>query len=155
MYVFDTMVLSQQFRFYYRRRFPTLWSNFEAMYSEDLITSTREVRRELANSNDANIMREINRFKELFTTPTDAEENYVTRIFNVRHFRQNIPQKTLLKGGRNADPWLIARAAYVNGIVVTNELFRVHAAGIPNICRHFNVKYMSFEEFMERENWTF
>ena len=155
MYVFDTMVLSQQFRFYYRQRFPTLWLNFEAMVDEGRITSTREVRRELENSNDASILAEINKYKELFPTPTTVEEDHVGRIFAIRHFRQNIPRKTLLKGGRNADPWLIARAANVKGSVVTNEAFREHAAGIPNICRRFGVEYLSFEDFMERENWSF
>jgi len=155
MYVFDTMVLSQLFRFYYRRRFPTLWSHFESMVAEVRITSTREVRRELVNSNDATILAEINKFKELFPTPSAFEEEYVGKIFAIRHFRQNIPRKTLLKGGRNADPWLIARAARVDGIVVTNEAFREHAAGIPNICSRFNVEFLSFEDFMEKENWTF
>lgn len=155
MYVFDTMVLSQQFRFYYRQRFPTLWSNFEAMVIDGRITSTREVRRELENSNDASILAEINKFKQLFPTPTEFEEEFVGRIFAIRHFRQNIPRKTLLKGGRNADPWLIARAKLVDGIVVTNESFRDHGVGIPNICMSFGVDYLSFEAFMEKENWTF
>ncbi len=155
MYVFDTMVLSQQFRFYYRKRFPTLWSYFEAMVEDGRITSTREVRRELENSNDASILVEINKYNNLFPTPTTIEEDYVGKIFTIRHFRQNIPRKTLLKGGRNADPWLIARAAIVDGIVVTNEAFREHAAGIPNICRRFGVAYLSFDEFMGTEGWTF
>lgn len=155
MYVFDTMVLSQQFRFYYRQRFPSLWSNFETMVAEERITSTREVRRELENSNDASIMREIDKFRILFATPSKVEEDFVAKIFTVRHFRQNIPQKTLLKGGRNADPWLIARGANVDGYVVTNEAFRDHGAGIPNICRHFGVDYLSFDDFMGREGWVF
>lgn len=155
MYVFDTMVLSQQFRFYYRQRFPTLWSNFEALVADGRITSTREVRRELENSNDANILAEINKYRQLFPTPTAMEEGFVAKIFAVPHFRQNIPRQTLLKGGRNADPWIIAHAANFNGIVVTNEMFRDHGAGIPNICMHFNVKRLSFEEFMENEGWTF
>ncbi|MDE0554935.1 MAG: DUF4411 family protein [Candidatus Poribacteria bacterium] len=155
MYVFDTMVLSQQFRFYYRQRFPSLWSNFESLVAEGQITSTREVRRELENSNDAKILAEINKYRKLFPTPTVAEEEFVGSIFAIRHFRQNIPNKTLLKGGRNADPWLIARAALVDGIVVTNETFRDHAAGIPNICQRFDITYLSFDEFMGREGWVF
>jgi len=125
------------------------------MVEEGRITSTREVRRELENSNDAKILVEINKYKELFPTPTTLEEDYVGRIFAIRHFRQNIPRKTLLKGGRNADPWLIARAAHVDGIVITNESFREHAAAIPNICRRFGVKYLPFEDFMELEGWRF
>ena len=155
MYVFDTMVLSQQFRFYYKLRFPTLWTRFEEMVAAGQITSTREVRRELENSNDSRILEEIKEFKELFPIPTDKEEDFVSKIFGVRHFTHNIPQKALLKGGRNADPWLIARASIFKGIVVTNESYRKNSAGIPNICRYFNIEYLSFEEFMEKENWTF
>lgn len=155
MYVFDTMVLSQQFRFYYRLRFPTLWTKFETMIVEERITSTREVRRELVNSNDESILREVNKYRYLFPTPTQDEEDFVGRIFGIRHFRHNIPQKTLLKGGLNADPWIIARAATVDGTVVTNEKFRDHAAAIPNICEHFDIKYLSFDDFMGKENWTF
>ncbi len=155
MYVFDTMVLSQQFRFYYRLRFPTLWSNFETMVVEGRITSTREVRRELQNSNDDAILTEIDKFGQLFPTPTEAEEGFVGQIFGVRHFHHNIPQKALLKGGHNADPWLIARAAVFDGTVVTNGKYRENSAKIPNICRHFSIDYLSFEGFMERVNWTF
>ncbi len=55
----------------------------------------------------------------------------------------------------NADPFVIAKAA-VNGFsVVTMEHLRENAAKIPNICNHFDIPWMSLEEFMEAEGWQF
>ena len=155
MYVFDTMVFSQIFRFYYRRRFPSLWKRFEEMVGNKRIPSTREVKRELNDFGNGAFQTELTEFTELFPTPTNFEEDFVTEIYKVPHFRQQFPQKNLLKGGRNADPWVIARARVLNGAVVTNESEPKDSARIPNICRHFNIDCMTFEEFMEREDWTF
>ena len=121
MYVFDTMVFSQIFRFYYRRRFPSLWKRFEEMVGNKRITSTREVKRELNDFGNGVFQTELTEFTELFPTPTNFEEDFVTEIYEVPHFRQQFPQKNLLKGGRNADPWVIARATVLNGAVVRNE----------------------------------
>ena len=63
--------------------------------------------------------------------------------------------KKLLRGGRVADPFAIARAACENRIVVTTELMKPNAVKIPNICAHFGVGCMSLAEFMDAENWTF
>jgi hypothetical protein len=76
-------------------------------------------------------------------------------VYGVPHFHQNIEQQKLLKGGRNADPFIIARAATENRTVVTMELFKQNAAKIPNICRYFGVRCMTLEEFMEAEGWEF
>src|SRR6266571_2745716 len=91
----------------------------------------------------------------LFSTPTAAEGAFVARIYAVQHFHQNLEQQKLLKGGRNADPFIIARAAVEGRTVVTMELFKENAAKVPNICRHFSVPCMTLEEFMEAEQWQF
>ena len=56
---------------------------------------------------------------------------------------------SLLKGGNNADPFVIAKAAIEDLAVVTMEEFKPNAAKIPNICRHFNVRCLSLQQFME------
>ncbi len=91
----------------------------------------------------------------LFAMPTAAEGAFVARIYGVAHFQQNIEQQKLLKGGRNADPFVIAKAAVEGHTVVTMEQFRANAAKIPNICRHFGVPCLSLEEFFEAEGWEF
>ena len=80
---------------------------------------------------------------------------FVAKIYQVQHFQQNIEQKKMLKGGNNADPFVIARAAVAGATVVTMEQKKQGAAKIPNICEHFKVPCVSLEEFMQAEGWTF
>ena len=72
-----------------------------------------------------------------------------------QHFQQNIERQKLLKGGKNTDAFVVARASVLEGTVATLEQLKPHAARIPNICDHFDVPCMTLEEFMEAENWRF
>jgi hypothetical protein len=45
----------------------------------------------------------------------------VTKIFAVKHFQHNIEQKKLYKGGYNADAFVVAKAAVIEGTVVTKD----------------------------------
>lgn len=74
-----------------------------------------------------------------------------------RRFRSRAPieQQKLLKGGKNADPFVIAKAAIDGRAVVTMEQLRPNAVKIPNICQYFGVKCLSLDEFMEEEGWQF
>jgi Zn-dependent peptidase ImmA (M78 family)/transcriptional regulator with XRE-family HTH domain len=86
-----------------------------------------------------------NRFAAQFLVPEKA----------VPRFQQNIEQKKLLRGGKVADPFVIARAACEDRTVVTVEVMKPNAVKIPNICAHFGVRCLSLPEFMEAEGWTF
>ena len=155
MYVFDASPLSVLLRNFYPDRFPTLWKNFDALIREDKITSTREVRRELERIVDADIPQWLEDNKTLFPTPTAEEAEWVTKIYAVRNFQHNITQQDLLRGGYNADAFVIARAKTISGLVVTQEKASPNSARIPNICRHFQVPCCNFEEFMQKEGWKF
>ena len=72
------------------------------------------------------------------------------RVWRSKHW-----QRKLLKGGKNADPFVIARAAVEGGIVVTMEQLKPKAAKIPNICQHFGIQCLTLDEFMEAEGWEF
>ena len=154
-YVFDTNAFSHLFHSYYRSRFPTLWANFDDLIADGLITSTREVAREIKDDRVKALRDWAKEQKELFPTPTAAEAQFVVGIFAVPHFQQIIEKKKLLKGGKNADPFVIARAAVLQAAVVTMESDSPNAARIPNICRHFKIECMSLEDFMENEDWKF
>jgi Zn-dependent peptidase ImmA (M78 family) len=93
--------------------------------------------------------------RKLFETPTAEEGAFVAKIYAVRRFQQNIEQKKLLRGGKVADPFVIAKAACENRTVVTIEVKKHNAVKIPNICEHFGVNCLSLPEFMEAEGWTF
>ena len=93
--------------------------------------------------------------KHLFPAPTGAEGAFVASIFAVRHFQQVIEQKKLLKGGKNADPFVVARAASLKATVVTMEGKPKNGANILNVCNHFDIDCVSLEGFMQREGWRF
>jgi len=154
MYVFDTSPLSNLFRHFYRRRFPTLWEQFDGLIADGTVTSTREVRREL----DLYAYLDEQWVRDnggIFTTPTAAETQIIREIYAVPHFQQNIELKKIQKGGLNADPFVVAKAHAGGGVVITLEGAPPNAAKIPNICQHFGVRCLNLEEFMEEEGWQF
>lgn len=156
VYVFDSGPLIDLFRHYYRTRFPSLWESFDAMVIEGRITSTREVFNELEGRGDnlATWCKE-NR-QQVFLTPSTQEQEFVRKLFEVRHFQEMIRRKARLQGGPVADPFVIARAKCLeNGCVVTTEKHSPNAAKIPNVCEHFGIDCTNLEEFMEREKWRF
>jgi hypothetical protein len=154
-YVFDNSPLSALFRNYYRKRFPTLWQRFDELVAEGRLVSTREVLREIKDGSLDDLIDWAKAHQDLFATPTAAEGAFVAKIYAVPHFQQNIEQKKLLRGGKVADPFVIARAACENRTVVTTEKVKPNSVKIPNICAHFGVKCLNIEDFMDAEEWTF
>jgi hypothetical protein len=154
-YVFDNSPLSVLFKNFYRNTFRSLWEHFDGLVAEGRIVSTRECLREIEDGAPENLLAWAKDRTELFATPTAAEGRFVARIYRVPHFQQNIEQQKLLKGGKNADPFVIAKAAVEERAVVTMEQLRPNAARIPNICQHFRIKCLSLEEFMQEEGWQF
>lgn len=154
-YVFDTSPLSALFRNYYPNVFRRLWHDFDALVDADEILSTREVRREIEDGPIERLRDWVADNRGIFPSPTAAEAQFVARIFEVPHFQNNIEGKKLLRGGRLADPFVIARAAIAGSTVVTMEQLRPNAADIPNICQHFEINCISLQGFMEAEGWNF
>lgn len=152
-YVFDTNAFITLFASYYRDRFPTLWNNFDELVVSGDIVSTREVLREIQDQTDD--LTEWARQQNIFLVPIADEGKCVAEIYAVPHFQANIEQKKLLKGGKNADPFVVAKARVIGGTVVTMEKRKPRAAKIPNICDYFNVPCLNLEGFMEAEGWQF
>jgi hypothetical protein len=154
-YVFDTSPFSTLFKNYYRRTFRSLWERFDELVKYGSIVSTREVLRELEDGPVESATLWAQQHVTLFATPTATEGSFVARIYSVTHFQQNIEQRKILRGGRNADPFVIAKAAIERRTVVTVEEFKPNAVKVPNICRYFGVECLSLEDFMEAEGWEF
>ena len=93
----------------------------------------------------------------VFPSPTSGVAAFVSKIYRVKHFQANIEHKKLLKGGKNADPFVVATAALQDpvGTVVTLERDKPNAVRIPNICRYFGIPFFNLEQFMEQEDWVF
>lgn len=155
MYVFDTNVISSLHKNYFRNRFVSLWKQFDQLVSDGRITSTREAFHELHDGIQGADTEWATNNAKLFATPDANEAAFVAKIYSVNHFQSNIEKQKLIKGGRNADAFIIARASAVGGTVVTMEKYKPNAVKIPNICEHFKVPYLDLESFMEKEGWVF
>lgn len=156
IYVFDTNSLSNILNHYYRDRFPSFWEKFDESVRNGSIVSVREGKFELEQRFSREAIEEIVRLNaEFFAEPTSEEGAFVRQIYSIPHFRQNLEHKKLLQGGYFADPFIIARARVVNGIVVTEEHMRDNGAGIPNICKHFGIEPVNLKDFLSKEDWRF
>lgn len=154
-YVFDNGPLSMLFKNYFRSVFSTLWENFDDLIASGEIVSVREVAREIADSSIEVLRTWVADNGSVFAVPSPEEAAFITQIYSVKHFQHNIEQQKLLKGGRMADPFVIAKARIECRTVVTTEIFKPNGTKIPNICRHFGIECMSIQEFMEAQNWRF
>lgn len=156
IYVFDNSSLSNILNHYYQDRFPSFWEKFNEIVSNGNLISVREVRNELTGKFDdetIEVLMEHN--KDFFSIPTPEELNFITQIYSVRHFQQNLDKKKILSGGYFADPFVIVKAKIIEGTVITEEEFKEHGAKIPNICEYFQIPCKKLEGFLTEVDWKF
>jgi hypothetical protein len=155
IYVFDTSSFSE-LKHFYPGVFKSIWAGFDDLVQQQRLISTREVWNEIQRGNaDQHTNTWLKGRKEIFTTPDGVELQFVTKIFQVRHFQGLIGEQQRLKGTPVADPFVIACAKIRNGIVVTEERLKPNAAKIPNVCEHFGIPCVDLETFMHQQDWSF
>lgn len=154
IYIFDSNVLINLFKNFYKSVFVSLWQIFDTYIINEKITSVREVFNEIEERDDQ-LSKWAKQNRKIFTQPSIEELAFIKEIFKVTHFQNLIRTEERLKGKPVADPFVISKAKIINGCVVSDEKIKENAAKIPNICEHFNVPYLNLEEFMKKENWTF
>jgi hypothetical protein len=90
-----------------------------------------------------------------FVLPEEAVVSELRVIVDYVHSLDRAHADAFMKG---ADPWLIAHAKAVNGIVVTEEK-PVDASSrrikIPNVCQRFGVTWIDTKEFLRRLKFKF
>jgi len=164
IYVFDTSSI-RSLQHFYPRVFKSIWDGLDALVQQEQLISTREVFNELERQDvSAEVLKWTKDNKQIFTTPTAAELQFVATIFQVKHFQSIIGVQQRLKGTPVADPFVIACAKISQGTVVTEEGWlrpsdklapKPNAAKIPNVCAHFKVPCVDLEEFMQQQGWVF
>ena len=153
-YVFDT----NSFRVlgnYYPDQFPTFWRQFNQAVTDGKIISVKEVHRELESQVQPPLSDWIEDHKVIFIPPRATEMQFITSIFSIRHFQTLVSVQSRLTGIPCADPFVIAKAEFIDGCVITEETLKPNAAKIPNVCEHFKIDCTNLQGFMEREGWTF
>lgn len=156
IYLFDCNSLSNILNHYYQDRFPSFWDKFDEMVEAGKIISVREVGNELTGKFEEDKIERLKKQNDdFFRNPTSEELAFITRIYSVKHFQQNLDKKRILRGGFFADPFIIAAARAENGTVVSEEEIKPNAARIPNICHHFEIHCIKLEGFLTEMDWKF
>lgn len=156
IYVIDTNSLSNVLNHYYRDRFPSFWEKFDEMIKNKQVVSVREAKFELRARFDEISINQLKEYNaEFFEDPTVEELTFITEIYSIPHFQQNLDKKKLLQGGYFADPFIIAKAKTKKAFVVTEEERPKNGVRIPNICEHFAIECLKLEGFLTKENWRF
>ncbi|MDZ4064904.1 MAG: DUF4411 family protein [Coriobacteriia bacterium] len=155
LYVFDSNSL-HVFGNYYPKSFPSFWERLAELTAAGDIISVREVKKELEFQNPTlHVLKWSDDNKELFSTPSTAETDFVAEIFRVRHFQQLIGQKQMLRGYPVVDPFVVARGKVFGACVVTEEAYKPNAAKIPNVCERFDVRSTNVQGFLNEVGWRF
>ena len=153
-YIFDTCSLRVLFS-YPKRRFPTLWDKFDNICLQKRIISVKEVLQEINSQQDGPRKIWANDNKDIFAPASPEEAAVLSEMFKKPHFQGLIKKNTILKGGFEADPFIIARAKILNATVVTEEQYKINSNKIPNVCESLKIECTNLEGFMEKEGWQF
>ncbi len=156
IYVFDTNCF-REIGSYYPEQFPSFWTKFNhAVEVTKIITSVREVHRELENyTRHEHITTWVKEHKSIFRITNLEEMNFVNRILSTKNFGDMLRHEHRYEGKPCADPFIVAAAESINGCVVTEESKKPNAPNIPNVCEYFNIDCTNLQGFMEREGWEF
>jgi len=150
MYLMDANTYISAKNQYYGMDFcPAYWDWLDQQFTQGQVASIQLVYDELANKKDELSLWVANH-KNHFLDVTDADtQNKFTEIIQHTYTLPNKSKIDVASFLAGADPWLIAKAATTDAIVVTQEMpvpIESRKIKIPNICNSFNVQYInSFE----------
>ena len=90
IYVFDTSSI-RSLQHFYPRVFKSIWNGLDALVQQDCLISTREVFNELERQAvSAEVLQWATDNKSIFTMSAAAELQFVSTIFQVKHFQSLI-----------------------------------------------------------------
>ena len=120
-YVFDTNSFSVLGN-YYPEQFPTFWETLDRAVAVGKIISVKEVRTELDfYGRHPHLSDWVKKHVQIFSSPRPAEIQFVKAIFSIPHFQTLLSEKDRLAGHLCADPFVIAKAKFIDGCVITEE----------------------------------
>lgn len=151
-YVVDNNIFSRTFKNLSMDVFDDIWKPWSRYMISGRIISVDEVFRELSvwtgDKDKDRISAWLNAHKDYFIKPTNEEGFILQEIFKHKKFREGIKEKSLRQGSPEADAFLVAKAKYIGGIVVTAESDdKPNSEKIPNIAVSLNVPYMKIDDF--------
>lgn len=151
IYCFDSSAwLDCWVRWYPPNTFPSLWNNLDQLITNRQIVTPSMIVDELSVKSDGIAIW----IKERSCSIYESDEEVQSEVRKVMHrFRDFVD----LRGKSGGDPWVVATAMVVKGIVVTGEKRsgETDKPRIPNVCDEFHVHSMSTIDFICNHGWRF
>ena len=152
MFSLDTNVLIEAWNTRYPiDLMPDFWVALDEMARTGQISASDEVLRELEKIDDE-LYKWARGHLHLFTAPSADVQQHLRRIM------KDHPRLVDTKKGRSqADPFVIAHAAALQGAVVTEEISTVGSKSpkIPDVCRAYGIECIRLVEFMRQVKLRF
>jgi len=153
LYSLDTSgLLDGWVRHYPPKTFTNLWLSIEKLIEDGFLRATEEVLGELSKQGDDELVIWCKGQKDLFTPFDNKIQIKVAEILTTHPNLVDVG-----KGRSGADPFVIALAEINNCTVVTGEKLsgKVSKPKIPDVCKDRSVKYCTFLEMIQFQNWKF
>lgn len=150
-YCIDTSALIDLWRKHYPPDvFPSLWKDIEKLVSQGSLIASQEVFNEVKKRDDE-LLRWANTNKKMFV---DLDAGQLQQVGIVlKDFPQLVDTK---KTTPDADPFVIALARSRGWAIITSETpnpgGRPH---IPDVCKRYNVRWISLMEFFREKGWKY
>jgi len=150
-------------REYYSEIFPSFWEKLDIAVKSDAVWSVREVQREIFayKGEQQHLLEWVEKNNRLFGSSGQGWQNKVDEIY--RTFPRLVANKVEKRKDPRADPFVIARAWEMEGVVVCRERSanpdenekteNLHK--MPDICKVLNVPCITPREFMREQGWRF
>jgi len=155
VYLLDANMFIDAKNHYYRfDTFPVFWNWLDAALANSQLVSIQMIRDELLKGHDELAeWIEARQDWDCFL-PVDDEPTQ-RKLGEVASWVMNQPYKDEAKSDflDCGDPWLIAKAVTAGATVVTHETYeplRLNKVKIPNVCRAFDVPYLSTFDLLQR-----
>ena len=153
VYVLDTNIFRKLLDHFPKKgkAFESVWEALDEAIVNKTVVSVDECFNEIANhySPDSDNFKWIKSRKEMFLNPTNAESLILKELVQKSKMQESVHTKNILNNRPSADAYLVAKAKTLNATLVTSETYKPHSAQLPNICEELNVKYISYDDFME------
>lgn len=163
VYIIDTSCLTQAHRVYYPYDIaPSFWQFMKQRFTDGSFIYTNKVADEIARGNDVLtswVQTEITSGLEL---DCHADANIMAHygqimIWGNGHLQYNTLAKQEFADFSNADPFVVAAAINLSGIVVSQEVSAPtsqKSIKLPDVCRQFNVTHIDTFTLLRRFGFT-
>jgi hypothetical protein len=150
-YSLDTSaILDGWNRYYPPKVFPTVWERLEDLAAKRIIIATEEVMRELEKQDDE-VYRWVKDQPNLVVPIDDQIQIEVSFILNA------YPRLVNTQRNRSqADPFVIALARLVDGVVVSGEGRRsLKNPKVPDVCDDMGIPHMRLVDLLSEQGFKF